>query len=271
MTAPIEFDMRVTRESLANWLIGRDGHLVSPPQNGDEVPLSYLVFLRLQPILGTSIHDMLGRDPERGLYGGVRYSAERPLHVGDLLRASGRVVDRREVDSPRGRLVITTLAMDYCDNNTVVARESVRMIDLPIESSRAPEASSPKRSAVAADTYGFDQITVLAPITNRQVSWMTVATGDLNELHFDAQHARRRGYRDIVVPAPLISALIERELVRALSRPLAELDLRYQAPTHPGESLDIRARQDGGQIELKVFSGGSLSVEGRARLREVIK
>lgn len=269
MNASLRFDLEVSSESVASWLIGRDGKLAPQLPRTAAVPLSYLVFLRTQPITGQSIHETLGRDPERGLYGGVRYRATRSLRVGDVLRASGSVVDRREVDTPRGRLTISTLSMAYSDESEIVAEESVRMIDLPAPSSAPSETSQPAPAlspvGLQPDLPGYDRMALVAPITRRQVSWMTVATGDINELHFDAEYARRRGYADIVVPAPLLSALIERELTEALASPVGELDLRYQAPTYPGETLDIRARQHGATVDLKVFIGQTCKIEGRAR------
>ena len=63
MTLPLSFNLAVTPESLARWQIGRDGVQAGTCKDGDAVPLTYLVFLRAQPLIGTSFHEILDRDP----------------------------------------------------------------------------------------------------------------------------------------------------------------------------------------------------------------
>lgn len=258
MEPVLAFDLPVTGQSVARWMMARDDRITAPPPDGAPLPLSFLVFLRAQPILGLSLHAALGRDPDRGLYGGVSYRAPDLPRVGQALRGSSAVTARKTVDSPRGPMTITTLLTRYAGASLAPVEESVRMIDLP--PGPAPIASPPPRDP----SPGFAPLAVLAPITRRQVSWMTVETGDVNHLHFDTAYASGRGYRDIVVPAPLISALVERELTRH-GGPVVELDLRFQAPTHPGDELALFGRHDGDQMQIEVFAGGTLRLEGRAR------
>ena len=88
------FDIAITPESVSRWIMGRDGGFPSRrPKVGDDVPLSYLFFLRSQPAAGISIHAELGRDPDRGLFGGVRYERQRGVNVGDTLTAHATVTD----------------------------------------------------------------------------------------------------------------------------------------------------------------------------------
>ena len=50
------FDIDITPESASRWMMGRDGAFPTRvPVTGEDVPLSYLFFLRSQPAAGISI------------------------------------------------------------------------------------------------------------------------------------------------------------------------------------------------------------------------
>lgn len=252
-----QFSISATPESVARWMIGRDGGVVAPPEEGAPLPLSYLVFLRVQPILGVSIHRLLDRDPDRGLYGGVRYRAERTPRVGEVFIAEGAVTSRREVASARGTLVLRTLETQYRNSASTVVTESVRMVDLPQGPPQAP-ARGPGR------TPALLKVADIPPITRTQVAWLTVETGDLNALHLDSTYAASRLYPDVVVPGTLTVAILERELSRALGRAPRVLDLRLTAASYPGEQWQLHAGAKNGGLDFEVFSGGELRAEGSA-------
>ena len=115
------------------------------------MPMSWAVFLRLQPVLCQRMHDLLGRDPDRGLYGGVVYRSHQPLRVGQRLQALGRVTDRRELDSPRGRLTLTTLTTVYSSGGQAVLEEAVQMVDLPAPAAGGASQTAPPAAAGATD------------------------------------------------------------------------------------------------------------------------
>lgn len=252
------YEIYATPESVSRWQIGRDASVAPPPQEGTPLALSYLVFLRVQPILGVSIHRLLGRDPDRGLFGGVSYRAARVPTVGERFAASGAVTAKKRVPSAAGELTITTLATRYRDAAGLVVEESVRMIDLPAGAPSVP-ARGPERQPARP------KIAELAPITRTQIGWLAVESGDMNPLHFDTAYAASRLYPDIVVPGTLLAALAEREAVAALGAPLVELDLRLHAPTYPGESLALHGERDGAAIGVELFCGRQLRAEVRAR------
>lgn len=258
---PVDFEIALTPEAYVRWCIGRDGRITPPPAPGARVPLSYLVFLRAQPVLGVDFRELLGRDPDRGLYGGVSYRQLRPLAIGQRLQARSVVSSRREVDSPRGRLVITQLLTTYRFEGEDHATEEVRMIDLP------PAGDSPPpREPQKLHTPAHPVLAVAAPITRSQVAWLTVETGDTNALHLDGQYAARRHYPDVVVPATLITAVIEREIEQATGAPISELDVRYLAPSHPADAFAIHAARDGPELAFEAVVGQQLRAQGRCRL-----
>lgn len=251
------FSLHATPESVARWRIGRDGAVAPPPKEGEPLPLSYLVFLRVQPILGVSIHRLLDRDPDRGLYGGVSYRAERPPRVGEMFVAASTVSSRREVPTPRGTLVLRTLDTGYRNAGSTVVTESVRMVDLPEGPPQAP-ASGPRRQPAMA------KVADVGPFTRNQVAWLTVETGDTNALHLDAAYAASRLFPDVVVPGTLTAAALERELSRVLGRALRALDLRLHAASFPGQAFTLHAQATADGLAYELYRGDELMAEGGA-------
>ena len=91
------FSIDITPDSVCRWLVGRDGDLPDEmPVHGAPVPMSYLFFLRSQPATARSIHTELGRDPDRGLFGGVLYERHRGVLIG--AGAGGRASEARAVN-----------------------------------------------------------------------------------------------------------------------------------------------------------------------------
>jgi len=263
MELPLAFEIVLSAESLNRWKIGRDGVIGAPPSRTERVPLSYLVFMRAQPILGVNFHELLGRDPDRGLYGGVTYRELAPIKLGQTLQATSAVHSRKVVPSPRGELTITTFVTQYACDGVAHASESVRMIDTP-PANPSIESKSVLPATVCKPTHPL--LTTIPPITHRQVAWLTVETGDINALHLDAPYAARRGFPDVVVPATLITSLVEREIETVLSRHVQELDVRYSAPSYPGDAFDLYVTITENALFFQALVGTSLRAEGKARL-----
>lgn len=251
------FSVQATPESVARWTIGRDDALAPPPQDGAPLPLAYLVFLRMQPILGVSVHTLLQRDPDRGLYGGVTYRAHRSPRVGETFIATAGVSDRRERPSARGTLILRTLDTQYRDLSGTVVSESVRMIDLP-PGPPAPPAHGPEKPPA------YPKVADLPPVTPRQIAWLTVETGDMNPLHLDRGYAASRLYPEVVVPGTLTAAILERELSLSLGRGLRSFDLRLHAPCFPGESCALHVGAHAGGLAFQLYTGAELRAEGTA-------
>jgi len=257
VSAIAAYEVRATPESVSRWRTGRDARLAAPPAEGEALPLAYFMFLRLQPILGQSIHRLLDRDPDRGLFGGVRYQAARPPRVGAQYAAAASVTEKKQA----GELTITTLSNRYSEAGALTVEETVRMVDLPAGPPRTP-ARGPQKSAA------YPRLVPLGPITRTQIAWYTVESGDLNPLHFDYSYAASRLYRDVVVPGTLLAALAEREAAAALGAPLVMLDLRLRAASYPGEDLVLHGRVRGAMLDFELYCGDELRAEGTAGAME---
>jgi len=254
------FSIDITPDSVSRWMFGRDGVLPnSPPADGDEVPLSYLFFLRSQPAACISIHRELGRDPDRGLFGGVHYDRHRGIKVGDRLNASAAVTARKTVASPRGDMLLTTLVTSWRVQNTDAVTETVRMIDLPPGPAAAPIAGP------AADT-ALPPLGAPVAFSRTQIAWLTVQTGDMNPLHLDRDYATSREFPDVVVPGTLIVPVAEQKLVTATGHALQTLDARFRAPTFPGEEIVVSGAPDEatGAWRFELSGSGTVRAVGTA-------
>ena len=258
------FAIEITPESLCRWLVGRDDALPAKlPAAGAAVPLSYLFFLRCQPAAAVSIHDALDRDPDRGLFGGVRYERHGNLVVGDRLASSAQVSERKTVDSPRGEMVLTTLVNEWRTSGRLTVTETVRMVDLPPGPPVEPAAGPPLDPS-------FETIGEPTTFSRRQIAWLTVETGDLNALHLDPDYAAVRLFPDVVVPGTLIVPVAEKALIAAAGKELETLDVRFRAPTYPGEEIVVRANRapEDAEWPFEVCGGGTVRAVGRARFAE---
>lgn len=261
MSAAFTFAVEVTAESAARWHMARDGAIAPAPAG--PLPLSYFVFLRAQPILGKSIHAILDRDPDRGLYGGVGYRLARRPEPGARLDAAAVVRSRKQVDAPRGRITVTTLDTSYSDDAGHCLSETVRMIDLPARKAGDPPPPAPETRAPS-----HPKLADFPPLERRQMAWMAVETGDMNRLHFDPAYARGRGFKDVVVPAPLITASLEKLIAGTLGAPVREIDVRYHAPSFPDEAMTLHGRAEDGALAFELFAGNVLRADGRTACRE---
>jgi acyl dehydratase len=100
-----------------------------------------------------------------------------------------------------------------------------------------------------------------------RIAWMTAATGDTNPLHLDRLYAQRRGFADVVVPAPLITAWVERALSeRHAGAALALLELRYQGATLPDQPLSLHESSSAGPGRIELRSGDQIRARGRFAL-----
>ncbi len=252
--------IEVTPESVCRWYVGRDGRLPDHiPVHGDEVPLTYLFFLRSQPAAGISIHTVLGRDPDRGLFGGARYHRHRGVQVGDTLTATAAIEDRKTVVGKSGDRVISTLVTRWIAAGKPAVTEAVQMVDLP-PGPLAPPAIGPPANRE------LEEVGCPLSFSRTQIAWLAVETGDWNPLHFDSVYARMRRFADTVVPGTLIAPVAERILRELIGAPLASLELRFRAPTYPGEEIRILAGcEDGGLWKFEVVGKGQVRALGQAR------
>lgn len=254
------YSIELSGESYCRWLVGRDDALPDTvPQTGTDVPLSYLFFLRCQPAAAISIHTELGRDPDRGLFGGVRYQRHAGISVGDTLSAKATIAERKTVESPRGDMILTTLVNEWSNGDTPAVTETVRMVDLP------PGPPSEPAAGPEADV-SLGIIGEPASFSRRQIAWLTVETGDLNPLHVDRDYATSRLFPDVVVPGTLIVPFAEKTLATAIGRAIDTIDVRFRAPTYPDEEIIVAARKDTeiGDWKFEVVGGGTVRAVGRA-------
>jgi acyl dehydratase len=102
-------------------------------------------------------------------------------------------------------------------------------------------------------------------------------SGDHNPLHTDREFAVRQGFRDRVVHGALLGALVSRFIGMELpgrDAMLLSLDLRFAAPTYPGDAIEIvgtvvslHASQRALVVQLDLHCGPELRARGKALVR----
>ena len=193
------------------------------------------------------------------MFGGVHYECHRRIKVGDRLNATAAVTERKTVASPRGDMLLTTLVTRWRVQNADAVTETVRMIDLPPGPATAPAAGPAADTALSA---------IGAPITfsRTQIAWLTVETGDMNPLHLDRDYATNRQFPDVVVPGTLIVPVAEQKISAAAGHALHALDVRFRAPTFPGEEILVSAAPDAatGAWRFEISGSGTVRVVGTA-------
>jgi len=253
------FSLDLSSDCIARFLVARDGVLPSrQPASGDPVPVAALSFLRVQPARCVSVHRLLERDPDRGMFGGVTYHVDGPLYVGQVIAAQSIVTERQQVPSPRGVLTLTTMETMWSAGESVAVVERVRMVDLPPDS--GPPADGPE------DDGTIPAVMRLPGFSRVQVAWMCVECGDLNPLHLDQDYARRRGFFDVVVPGPSVVAAVERDLSTFAGCLLSAVQVRLRAPVFPGQDLDLCVAEEKGQWRFRLVGEGKVKADGWATL-----
>lgn len=252
------FQVDVTDEALSRWLIARDGAFCPKDRLPVDVPATFCSFLRIQPALGVSVHRLLDRDPDRGLYGGATYEAMRPLRRGDRLTCNATINERRQVEGASGPLTLSSLVAMWSTASGPSVRETVRMVDLP----PGPPASPALGPAPELDAVERRPVPAVSAVA---AAWMTVVTGDLNPLHLDRGYAASRLFPDIVVPGTLVIPVIERELEVVLGNRPRRLEVRLRAAMFPGEALELRlGRIADGALPFELLGNGRIRATGTA-------
>ena len=112
-------------------------------------------------------------------------------------------------------------------------------------------------------------------VTSRDIERFTELSGDRNPIHYDEQLAAQTRFGGIVVQGGVTTAILNAVVAEDLPGPgsvFLELDLRFLAPVHPGDTITgtvevISVREDKPITELDVRvtrDDGTVAVEGHA-------
>ena len=96
-----EFELALGIEPEPNWT----------PQAGASVPPGFFMYVTTYG--AEPVHEVLGFDPMRTLYGGTAVEYFRPVHVGDRLTVRPHISDVRIKDGRSGRLTFVDITTEY--------------------------------------------------------------------------------------------------------------------------------------------------------------
>lgn len=92
------------------------------PQAGAPVPPGFLMYVTTYG--ADPVHDVLGLDMLRTVYGGTDAEFLGPVRIGDVLTVRPQVTRITEKEGRRGRLLLVELTVEYLDRDgAVVVRE----------------------------------------------------------------------------------------------------------------------------------------------------
>lgn len=243
----VPYEMTVEPMSVAGLAYARDGVVPPSPTGGDEVPWAFFTLLRSQFRLGGSLHELMGRDPRRGLMVGIEYAGARQCKIGERVAAEPSLASQRTVERDTSTLILTAVTTRWssagenrASSDEWLLEEVTTMADLFGHA----EPPSPRPPRVVGDR------TELGPISRLRIAWACVATEDLQEVHHDPSMARARGYDDVLVPGTLLAAIAEAHLRAALDS-VDGFRIRFTAPVYPDDHLSFTLQPGGAEREFE--------------------
>ena len=195
-----------------------------PPKLGDALPAlwHWLYFLPVyrQSDLGADGHPHRGGflppvPLPRRMWAGSRFEFHRPLHVGEMITRTSRIVEVRHKEGRTGPLVFVAVCHEIAgaegkaltEEHDIVYRDHPQLGDAPPSPPAAPEKFAWERTIHPDDVLLFRY---------------SALTFNGHRIHYDRRYATEvEGYPGLVVHGPLISTL----LVDLLQRNLAQARL----------------------------------------------
>ncbi len=103
-------------------------------------------------------------------------------------------------------------------------------------------------------------------ITQEMIDQYGRLNGDNDIIHYDAEYARQRGYKDTLAHGPMVMGYAAELAARkygAAWHTHGSIDVKFVAPTYPGEELLVSIDDDGAVVAR---AGDTVNVVGTARL-----
>lgn len=226
----------------------------------------------------------LGLDWSSLLHGGQRYVfTGEPPHAGDRLTATERIVDTRTTVGRRsGPLQVIDYVIDFATlDGAVVAREfHTTLVTTGVPRSAGPRRSAGRRTPTAeapAEELDPDRIGTLVdePVTKTDIVRYQGASGDLNPIHHDDDHARAAGYPGAFSVGMLHAGILGSHVASSFGpENVREFGVRFREQMWPGDVLTYGGRvarhvpaAEGTRVELELSvcrPDGELCLSGSA-------
>lgn len=227
---------------------------------GDTLPLlhHWLYFWNVQPPagLGSDGHPAKGGflppvPLPRRMWAGGRLRFERPLHFGEEVAKTSKILKVQEKSGKSGQLVFVTvehtLAVDgetaIVEEQDLVYREAATA---PIP---GPAAAGPKPQAQFHRTIFPDEVLLFR---------YSALTMNGHRIHYDLPYAKgEEAYPALVVHGPFMATCLIAMAQRELGRPLTSFQFRGQSPAFCGTTLDVCGQKTDDGIDVWTEQSGA--------------
>jgi acyl dehydratase len=226
-----------------------------------------------------------------GVYGGHDLEFHRPIRAGESYRITGNLAEVYEKIGRSGTLtVVVREAVIATSDGRAVARIVERQIVRQRPKAAAPKATRAQAVHLPEEDAAGGQLAPAIDLGHELAPWRRptpppdaiaryVRTADIEEpLFTSAPTARALGYRDVVVPGPMLAAFLEQFVRRRLPGwRLERLGATFRVPTITGDAINLggvvterHELPDGERIVADLVlthSDGERAVTGTATLR----
>lgn len=178
----------------------------------------------------------------------------KPLHVGEAVTRTSRMLSITEKSGNSGPLVFVDVAHETAGENGLAVREVQSIVYREAVGTETP-LSPPSAGATGFDANGWQSHRVVAP-SEPMLFRYSALTFNSHRIHYDLPYAHdEERYRGLVVHGPLTASLLL-ELARGElgDNALASFAFRGLSPAICGEALHLVMRGSGNEIELAAFA-----------------
>jgi 3-methylfumaryl-CoA hydratase len=183
-----------------------------------------------------------------------------PLHTGESVNRTSRILSITEKSGGSGRLVFVDVGHETAGANGVAVRETQSIVYRGAAAADAP-LSPPAPGTGSFDASAWHAHRTLTP-TEPLLFRYSALTFNSHRIHYDLPYATAgERYRGLVVHGPLTATLLLDLARRELGdNALAGFSFRGLSPAICGEALHLVLRGHGAEIELAAFAGDGRQV-----------
>jgi acyl dehydratase len=206
-------------------------------------------------------HDSLGEFDESGrpvqrislplpfgpaMRGGNKYQFFRSVRVGDQVGMKRKVTDLKEKQGRTGVLLFLTYDVHYTNQNSDLLGINTETLIFRV----AREGKEKKKNKISSETIfedrgeGQEIPPYRVTVSKVQMMMYAAATWNPNQLHWDSDFCRERGFAEANIAGPMFGDYLAEMLVKWMGDPARLRSLGYinRNMAFPGDSLICRGK-----------------------------
>ena len=228
--------------------------------------------------LGPDGHPLRNESPDsflppvplpRRMWASSRVEFFAPLHVGEAVTRTSRVLSVTEKSGGSGELVFVDVAHETAGDAGLAVREVQSIVYRGAAASDTP-LSPPEVTGEHFDASGWNSHRLLVPSAPLLFRYSAL-TFNSHRIHYDLPYARNEErYRGLVVHGPLTATLLL-DLARRKfgDNALQSFQFRGLSPAICGKALHLVMRDQDGDVELAAFASDGRQVTTASARRKV--